>query len=84
MVCEECAHECTRSDFIVLRNLCDHLYLDSLAQKSSPSHAPVRGSLETSQNGIRKTGNHIMRGERRKAVLRTFDLGTRNILGLSN
>jgi len=35
MKCENCFHECTVVDFVTLRNLCEHLYLDSLAQKSN-------------------------------------------------
>ena len=73
MVCEECAHECTMSDFLVLRNLCEHLYLDALAKKSIPSLSPVRGRQETRQKGFRKTPNHLMRSERKKPVLGTFD-----------
>ena len=37
MRCETCLHECTVVDFVTLRNLCEHLYLDSLAQKDNPS-----------------------------------------------
>ena len=33
MRCENCSHECTVLDFVTLRNLCEHLYLDALAQK---------------------------------------------------
>lgn len=33
MRCEMCSHEFTAFDFISLRNLCEHVYLDSLAQK---------------------------------------------------
>jgi len=36
MKCENCFHECTVVDFVTLRNLCEHLYLDSLAQKTNP------------------------------------------------
>ena len=32
---ETCSHECTMVDFVTLRNLCDHFYLDSLAQKQN-------------------------------------------------
>ncbi len=39
MVCEECRHQCTSRDFLTLRNLCDHLYLDALALK----HTSVTG-----------------------------------------
>ncbi len=31
--CETCLHECTMLDFVTLRNLCEHLYLDSLAER---------------------------------------------------
>ncbi len=33
MKCNTCFHECTMVDFSTLRNLCEHLYLDSLARK---------------------------------------------------
>ena len=33
MRCETCSHECTVMDFVTLRNVCEHLYLDSLAKK---------------------------------------------------
>jgi len=33
MRCETCSHECTVVDFMTLRNVCEHLYLDSLAKK---------------------------------------------------
>jgi len=34
--CEYCSHECTVVDFVTLRNVCEHFYLDSLAQKHMP------------------------------------------------
>jgi hypothetical protein len=34
MRCETCSHECTVVDFVTLRNLCEHLSLDSLARKN--------------------------------------------------
>ena len=37
MRCKTCYHEYTAFDFVTLRNLCEHLYLDSLAQKQNPS-----------------------------------------------
>lgn len=37
MRCETCSQEYTAFDFVSLRNLCEHLYLDSLAQKRNPS-----------------------------------------------
>ncbi len=36
MRCETCSHECTVVDFVTLRSLCEHLYLDSLAKKHNP------------------------------------------------
>ena len=35
MRCENCSHECTVVDFVALRNLCEHLYLDSLAKQGN-------------------------------------------------
>jgi len=37
MRCETCFHEFTAFDFVTLRNLCEHVYLDSLAQKQNSS-----------------------------------------------
>lgn len=37
MRCENCYQEYTAIDFVALRNLCEHVYLDSLAQKRNPS-----------------------------------------------
>lgn len=34
--CEYCSHECTVVDFVTLRNVCEHLYLDSVAKKAQP------------------------------------------------
>jgi len=39
MRCETCCQEYTVFDFAALRNLCEHVYLDSLAQKLNPSIA---------------------------------------------
>ncbi|WNM57814.1 hypothetical protein [Candidatus Nitrospira allomarina] len=39
MKCETCCQEYTQFDFVTLRNLCEHVYLDSLAQKQKPSHS---------------------------------------------
>ena len=36
MRCENCSHECTVLDFVTLRNLCEHLSLDSLARRNDP------------------------------------------------
>ncbi len=44
MRCDNCSHECTVFDFLTRRNLCDHLYLDALAQK--------QGELEFSMMGL--------------------------------
>ena len=73
MVCGECGHECTRSDFFALRNLCEHLYLDALAKKYISSCSQARSRQEARQKGFRKTQNHIMRSERKKSVLETID-----------
>jgi hypothetical protein len=35
--CVNCCQEYTAVDFVALRNLCEHVYLDSLAQKWNPS-----------------------------------------------
>ena len=35
MRCDTCSHECTVVDFMTLRNVCEHLYLDSLAKKQA-------------------------------------------------
>lgn len=51
MKCEACCQEYTAFDFVTLRNLCEHVYLDSLAQKRNPSiPGPVKPfhSLTTS------------------------------------
>jgi hypothetical protein len=37
MRCKTCYQEYTAIDFVALRNLCEHVYLDSLAQKGDPS-----------------------------------------------
>lgn len=39
MKCETCCQEYTQFDFVSLRNLCEHVYLDSLAQKQNPSYS---------------------------------------------
>jgi hypothetical protein len=49
MRCEICSHEYTRIDFVALRNLCEHVYLDSLAQKGSPSLVPEPDHYFSSQ-----------------------------------
>ncbi len=45
MRCETCAHECTVVDFVTLRNVCDHLYLDSLAKRNHPFSVTASGSM---------------------------------------
>jgi hypothetical protein len=35
--CVNCCQEYSAVDFVALRNLCEHVYLDSLAQKWNPS-----------------------------------------------
>ena len=37
MRCKMCFHEFTAFDFVTLRNLCEHVYLDSLVQKQNPA-----------------------------------------------
>jgi len=37
MRCQTCCQVYTAFDFVTLRNLCEHVYLDSLAQKQNPS-----------------------------------------------
>jgi len=37
--CEYCSHECTVVDFVTLRHVCEHFYLDSLAQKHTSHRA---------------------------------------------
>ena len=37
MKCKTCCQEYTAFDFVTLRNLCEHVYLDSLAQKQDAS-----------------------------------------------
>jgi hypothetical protein len=50
MRCETCSQEYTAFDFVSLRNLCEHLYLDSLAQKVSPPLPRQFHSLNLSQS----------------------------------
>jgi hypothetical protein len=33
MVCKICFHESTVTDFVSLRNLCEHLYLDAMVRR---------------------------------------------------
>ena len=49
MRCETCGQEYTAFDFVSLRNLCEHLYLDSLAKKVSPPLPRQFHSLNFSQ-----------------------------------
>jgi hypothetical protein len=45
MRCETCCQKYTAFDFVSLRNLCEHVYLDSLAQKWNASFTgPARPS----------------------------------------
>ena len=39
--CETCAHECTVIDFVTLSNVCEHLYLDSLAKKQDTTEEAI-------------------------------------------
>jgi hypothetical protein len=61
MRCETCCQEYTAFDFVTLRNLCEHLYLDSLAQKRNPSlpkPAKPFHSLNISQPVRPREGEH--------------------------
>jgi hypothetical protein len=61
MRCETCLHEFTPFDFVTLRNLCEHVYLDSLAQKRNPSFpGPVKPlhSLTFTPSGRLREGKH--------------------------
>lgn len=78
IICKECGHECTKTDFEGLSGLCDHLFLDALAlfQKSMPHtleiHGGVSGEKECPRcQGLMKaeefidwTSNHAFRGWR--------------------
>ena len=50
MRCENCSHECTVVDFVTLRNLCEHLYLDALAQKPNPLCASNNIPIDSRRN----------------------------------
>ena len=43
MRCKICFQECTVVDFVTLRNLCEHLCLDSLAKKHNPYGRDYQG-----------------------------------------
>jgi hypothetical protein len=47
MRCQTCCHEYTPFDFLTLRNLCEHVYLDSLAQKQKPASPRSDQSLHS-------------------------------------
>lgn len=46
MRCAICSHEYTAFDFVTLRNLCEHVYLDSLAQKHDASSSDSNSQLQ--------------------------------------
>ena len=50
MRCENCSHECTVVDFVTLRNLCEHLYLDALAQKPNSFRASNNIPINSGRN----------------------------------
>ena len=50
MMCQNCSHECTVVDFVTLRNLCEHLYLDALAQKPNSFQASNNIPLASGRN----------------------------------
>ena len=63
MRCETCHHECSVMDFVCLRNVCEHLYLDSVAQKQGltwsggvPQFGRTSPRLEVSPRGKRRRG----------------------------
>ncbi len=55
MRCENCSHECTVVDFGTLRNLCEHLYLDALAQKPNSFLASNNIPINRGRNFQRKS-----------------------------
>ena len=44
MRCDICFHESTMYDFVALRNLCEHLYLDALVRRRSGPHDSLSDS----------------------------------------
>jgi hypothetical protein len=50
MRCENCSQECTMVDFVTLRNLCEHLYLDALATKPNPFEASDNIPINSGRN----------------------------------
>jgi hypothetical protein len=50
MRCDTCSHECTVVDFVTLRNLCEHLYLDALAKKPNPFVASTNIHINSGRN----------------------------------
>ena len=58
MKCKTCYQEYSALDFVTLRNLCEHVYLDSLAQKlnqSAPRSVKLHQGLTLSQPGNKST-----------------------------
>ena len=47
MKCITCNHESSAYDFVTLRNLCEHLYLDAIVRKADPAALGVRNSRIT-------------------------------------
>ena len=52
MKCETCYQEYTAFDFVTLRNLCEHVYLDSLAEKRNPSFSMPAKPFHSLSNAI--------------------------------
>ena len=44
--CQTCGYECTLIDFVTLSNVCEHLYLDSLAKKQTVTEETTKFSLD--------------------------------------
>ena len=65
MRCETCRHECSFVDFVSLRNLCEHLYLDSLAKKQGSSWSR---SERHSHSGIPTQRVRSLEGTPRESV----------------
>ena len=53
MRCDICSHESTMYDFVALRNLCEHLYLDALVRKKDLPYE-VSGTHRVSVVGDRQ------------------------------
>ena len=68
MRCENCAHECTVVDFVTLRNLCEHLFLDSLARKNDQDWFSL-ALPEYSERDFQDVLSGILESEERSELL---------------